>query len=101
MRKDKDKRSMDDDYINVKTWNEFRDTGLLWFINTILNVFGWGIYIGLDDEGNIIDAFPTRCRFRGFETEINDEGYFLVSKYLKDNAKEIYDEFKPVEEEDE
>lgn len=83
---------LDIDMVTPKTWEEFRDTGLLWFINGILNVFGWGIIAGLDDEGNLIEMLPVRTKYRGFETVLNDEGYMKVSEYLKDNAKEIYDE---------
>ena len=88
----------DDNLAQPKSWDEFRDTGLLWFINTILNVFGWGIYIGVDDDGNIVEVFPARCKFRGFESEINDEGYFMVTDYLKNNIDEIHKDFEPVEE---
>lgn len=91
----------DDNLAQPKSWDEFRDTGLLWFINTILNVFGWGIYIGVDDDGNIVEVFPARCKFRGFVTEINDEGYFMVTDYLKNNIDEIHEDFEPVEEDGE
>lgn len=99
MEKKNKRHKLDENLVTPKSWDEFRDTGLLWFVNLILNVFGWGIYVGVDEEGNIIEAFPARCKFRGFETEINDEGYYLIAKYLKDNARNIYDELEPVEEE--
>ena len=91
----------DDNLAQPKSWDEFRDTGLLWFINTILNVFGWGIYVGIDDDGNIVEVFPARCKFRGFVPEINDEGYFMVTDYLKNNIDEIHEDFEPVEEDGE
>jgi len=28
---------------NQEKWKEFRNSGLLWFINTILHTFGWAI----------------------------------------------------------
>lgn len=34
--------------INKKTWDEFRATGLLWLVNTILHVFGWAIVVDVD-----------------------------------------------------
>ena len=39
--------------INKKTWEEFRDSGLLWFVNTILHMFGWGIAVEV--ERNVFD----------------------------------------------
>ena len=91
----------DDNLAQPKSWDEFRDTGLLWFVNTILNVFGWGIYIGVDDDGNIVEVFPARCKFRGFVPEVNDEGYFMVTDYLKNHINEIHEDFEPVEEDGE
>jgi len=35
--------------IRKKTWEEFRDTGLFWFINMILHAFGWAIVLVKDD----------------------------------------------------
>ena len=29
--------------IKKKTWEEFRKTGLLWFVNVIIHVFGWAM----------------------------------------------------------
>lgn len=34
-----------------KTWEDFRESGLLWFINTILHVFGWAIVVFKNNEG--------------------------------------------------
>ena len=51
--------------VNKKTWKEFRDTGLLWFINTILHAFGWSIVIEYENV-EITDCYPARVKFRGF-----------------------------------
>lgn len=34
--------------VEKKTWNEFRDSGFLWWINMILHTFGWAICINID-----------------------------------------------------
>ena len=34
--------------VKKKTWQEFRKTGLLWFINTILHAFGWAIVVEVE-----------------------------------------------------
>lgn len=31
---------------------EFRESGLLLFVNTFLHIFGWVIVIEMDDDGN-------------------------------------------------
>lgn len=75
-----------------RTWKEFRETRLLWWVNTMLHMFGWAIGVEVDDNGEIIDAIPMRVKYRGFNVDINTEGYQEVSKYLKENASDLYDE---------
>ena len=36
--------------ITRKTWDEFRATGLPWYINTIMQVFGWSLAFETNDE---------------------------------------------------
>ena len=68
-----------------KAWTEFRESGLLWWINMILHTFGWAITIKYED-GEIVDVFPARVKFRGFREETNREGYIKVSKFFQENA---------------
>lgn len=77
-----------------KTWNEFRNSGLLWWINMILHTFGWAIVVDIDKENNIKEVYPARVKFRGFNEETNTKGYINVSKFLKDNSIELYEESK-------
>ncbi len=79
--------------IDKKTWSEFRETGLLWFINTILHMFGWAIVIHLED-GKITDAYPARVKFRGFTEALNADGYIKVSEYLASNIDTLLKEAK-------
>lgn len=78
--------------VDERSWAEFRGTGLLWLINTILHAFGWAIYVNVDDCGSVTSAFPARVKFRGFSEAINDAGYIKVAEYLKRNADSIYDD---------
>ena len=48
--------------IERKSWEEFRNAGLLWWINMILHTFGWAITVDLKD-GKIIDCYPARVKF--------------------------------------
>ena len=77
--------------IERKTWKEFRDSKLLWFVNTILHTFGWAITIDIDN-GEIVDVYPARVKFRGFSEKINTEGYIGLSEYMKENCDELLKE---------
>lgn len=80
--------------LKEKSWKEFKDTGMLWLINTTLHVFGWTITYELDEVGNIVRVYPARCKFRGFSEDVNTERYKEVSKYMLDNAEELFKEAK-------
>ena len=75
--------------VKEKTWKEFRESGLLWWINMILHTFGWAIVIELDENGEITKVYPARVKFRGFEEGNNSMGYQQVTKYMVDNAEEL------------
>ena len=77
--------------VEKKSWKEFRDSGILWWINMILHTFGWAICVEIDD-GKIINAFPARVKYRGFAEEDNTMGYIKVSKYMKENVGELLKE---------
>lgn len=78
--------------LTKKDWNEFRATGLFWYINFTLHLFGWAIVFNIDDDGKITDVFPARTIFRGFQAECNDEGFKKVTDYLKENIDELQKE---------
>lgn len=42
--------------VKKKTWQEFRKTGLLWFMNTILHAFGWAIVVEVERGEILIHA---------------------------------------------
>lgn len=79
--------------IKKTTWEEFRNSGLLWFINTILHTFGWAIVIELEKE-KIINCYPARVKFRGFDEKTNTRGYEQVTTYLNDNITDLMKEIK-------
>ena len=81
--------------IDKKSWKEFQNSGLLWWINMILHTFGWAIVIEQDKETKeIIQAYPARVSFRGFDNSSNSKGYINVIQYMKDNADTLLDESK-------
>lgn len=80
--------------VNKKTWKEFRDSGLLWWINMILHTFGWAIVFSIEEDGTIINVYPARVKFRGFDEKSNTEGYINVSEYLNKESTELLKETK-------
>lgn len=77
--------------VDRKTWKEFKDSKLLWFVNTIIHTFGWAIVIEIDND-MVTDVYPARVKFRGFSEKINTEGYIGLSKYMKENCEELLKE---------
>lgn len=80
-----------DEMMQEISWEEFRDSGLLWFTNSILHNFGMAIAIDFDSE-KAVKAYPARVKYRGFDEKTNDLGYYKVSKYLSDNAQTLLSE---------
>lgn len=78
--------------VKEKSWKEFRECGMLWWINMILHTFGWAIVIDVDNDGEITRAYPARVKFRGFDEKNNTFGYQKVSEYIKENADDLLKE---------
>ena len=73
-----------------KSWEEFRATGLLWWINTTLHLFGWSIVVELEDgTDKIVNVYPARVKFRGFDAQSTEQGYITLTDYLKKNIAEL------------
>lgn len=80
--------------IDKRTWSEFRNSGMLWFVNMILHTFGWAIVLDIDDNDEVVGCFPARVKFRGFSEDVNTKGYIALSEYLQKNINNITDEAK-------
>jgi hypothetical protein len=73
-----------------KTWQDFRDTGLFMFVNTILHAFGWAIVVEVDnDTGAVTVCYPARVKFRGFTEADQDEMHKKIGDYLLKNADQL------------
>lgn len=72
-----------------KTWKEFRETGLLWWINTSLHLFGWVIVFEIEEDDEITNVYPARVKFRGFDAESTEESYKVLTKYMADQGQEL------------
>lgn len=78
--------------IDKKTWKDFKKAGMLWFVNSILHVFGWSIVVELKANGEIVDVYPARVKFRGFSEDSNTQGYKNITNYLKENVNDLHEE---------
>ena len=78
--------------VKRKTWEEFRDNGLLFVVNQFLHIFGYALVYDFDDNNNIKEVYPARVKFRGFGDKQIEEGYQKISKYMLDNAKDLEEE---------
>ena len=83
---------MTNDMVAKKTWNEFRETGLVFLINSILHVFGWAIVLELDSKGNVLNAYPSRVKFRGFSHNVMSASYQKITEYLQENIGDLMEE---------
>ncbi len=88
--------------VTKKAWKEFRATGLVWFINTILHMFGWAIVCDVEPDENgkitddceVLDVYPARVKFRGFGNESTTNGYIKVSEYMVKESSKLLEEAK-------
>jgi hypothetical protein len=78
--------------IDEKNWEDFSNNGFLWFVNSMLHIFGWAIVYERNENREIIRVYPARVRFRGFSENTNTMGYQKISKYLVDNSEDLLQE---------
>ena len=80
------------------SWEEFRSTGFLWFVNRLLHTFGLAIVITMD-KGKVLEVYPARVRFRGFSEKSESLGFLRVTKYMRDHVDELVEDICDIEEE--
>ena len=71
-------------HMTTATWQEFLDTGMLWYVNRLLHVFGWSIVFEVDDDDVITRVWPSRTTWKGFPEAMEREGYAKVEAHLRD-----------------
>lgn len=77
--------------VQIRTWEEFKDSQLLWWVNRSLHLFGWAIALKQNEDGKL-EAFPAKVKFRGFSLEREDEGFIKLTNYLADNIQTLKDD---------
>ena len=75
--------------MQAANWNEFREAGMLWWINRILHVFGWAIVCQVEEDGTTSCVCPVRVDFRGFSRGDEVEGHKLVSHWMAQHSAEL------------
>lgn len=83
---------MSDKMIEKRDWEEFQKVGLLWFVNRLIHLFGWAIVYDIDEDGKIKEVYPARCRFRGFNNNVEDEGFKLLTNHIKNNIDDLIED---------
>lgn len=86
-----------DDMVRFISAKEFRESGMLWMVNSFLHLFGMAITV--DTESNTLNA--AIVKFRGFSQDCNDAGYRKVTQYMIDNAADLIADCEPNETETE
>ena len=69
-------------YVKTISGKEFKESGMLWFVNSILHTFGMALT--WDPKTDAIE--PVITKFRGFEEKYNDQGYRALTEYMRDNS---------------
>ena len=75
----------ENEWVKDITGKEFRESGALWFVNSILHLFGMAITWNPDTD----ELKATVVRYRGFDVRNNDKGYKMLTNYLKEHVYEL------------
>lgn len=75
----------EEEMVRYITPDEFRNSGMLWLVNSILHLFGMAIV--WDGETDTLKV--ALVRFRGFAADCNDDGYRKVTQYMVDNSSDL------------
>ena len=71
------------------SWDSFRESGLLLFVNAFLQIFGWTIVVEYGEENIIKDAYPVKTKYRGFNEQSFTDAYKKVTNYMANNIDDI------------
>lgn len=72
-------------YVKSISGKEFKESGMLWFINSILHTFGMALTWNPSTDA----IEPVITKFRGFEEKYNDQGYRALTEYMRDNSASL------------
>lgn len=75
--------------ITESTWQEFADSGLFWWTNRSLHLFGWALVREVEEDGTIIRIYPARCTFRGFSEDVETNGFKKLTTHIATNVNDL------------
>ncbi len=78
--------------VERRPWSEFRASGLLWWVNRSLHLFGWAIVVQMNQSGEITNCWPARVRFRGFVEGDEEEGFRKLTNHIRSNIDRTHRE---------
>lgn len=70
------------------TIKEFQDTGMVWYLNQQLHLFGLALVVKTNKDGTQ-QLTPCECKFRGFDENTIENGYKNLTKYIEQNMERI------------
>lgn len=79
--------------IERRSWAEFRASGLLWWVNRSLHLFGWALVVEMDGDA-VKDCYPGRCKFRGFTPDVDNEGFITLTDHLRATAETLANDLR-------
>jgi hypothetical protein len=83
-------------WVDARSWDEFRKTGLFMFVNTLLHAFGWALVVEVDnykelgDDAPVTKCYPARVKYRGFDHEDQSQMHKRIGEYLKNNSEDLH-----------
>ena len=80
--------------VRKSSWEVFRRSGLLWWVNRTLHLFGWAIVYSYDNKRKLVDVYPARCKFRGFHERGEAEGFTRLTKHLNKRMPQLLKDIK-------
>jgi hypothetical protein len=75
-----------------RTWEELRDSGLLWALNNFLHMFGWAIVIEEDDDGDVVVAYPARVKYLAFDYKTQVAAQRKLRRYMTEQGYSLFKE---------
>ena len=71
------------------SWQSFRETGLLLFVNSFLQIFGWSIVVEYGETNRVKEVYPAKTKLRGFNEESCNDAYKKITNYMANNISDI------------
>lgn len=68
--------------IEKRSWEEFHQTRLLWWINRTLRLFGWSIVLVVQDE-KVVDVYPAKTNATSFPEDFEKTAFKELQEYIR------------------